>query len=405
MVLDETDGFLYETDGLSRDCLGERMKRDKLSKRAKAREAIRAWIVNGDLGPSHAMPGMRELAAKCDCGLSTVYRAVEELVNDGFIRTEDRSGTYLADVLPHKSDIGLIFYEALDQNTGRFQSCYQQRLYEIARLYQDPVFGRIKPYQGVTPLSEFYGEQSRRELHEDVKAHRLGGLVFTTSPGFLVDPFVEHETSIPRIQICGAPTPEYFTIMPEWRDFYKKACERLRQRGRKRVAFVNVAVHDDSSYSEDTTKSVIHIANRNGLQTSESRVLFANSESSYIVRSMILLLLEYPVSMRPDGIVICDDNLLQASLVGADASGLVLGKDFDMISHANLPLPANEKPEGVMRLGFDMRQVLETAIRAAKRIRRHQASLHYGSCAIPAYFEDELAERPEQLDFDVLQKD
>jgi hypothetical protein len=89
----------------------------------------------------------------------------------------------------------------------------------------------------------------------------------------------------------------------------------------------------------------------------------------------------------PDAIVIADDNLVDAALLGITASGARIGRDVDVIAHCNFPADAPAAAP-VHRLGYDCRRVLDLAL-------DRLADLAAGrpipkATVVQALFEDEL---------------
>ena len=58
--------------------------------------AIRKRILSGEIAPGHKLEPVRELAKKLKHGQATVVRAIATLVQEGYLVTQDRKGTYVA---------------------------------------------------------------------------------------------------------------------------------------------------------------------------------------------------------------------------------------------------------------------------------------------------------------------
>ncbi len=68
-----------------------------LPRHFQLREAIMRDALRNGLSSGDPIPSERELAEKYDVSRVTVRRAVGDLVNEGFLRREDRRGTFIAD--------------------------------------------------------------------------------------------------------------------------------------------------------------------------------------------------------------------------------------------------------------------------------------------------------------------
>jgi len=69
-----------------------------LPRHFQLREAIRRDALRNGLTTGDAIPSERELADTYEVSRVTVRRAISDLVDEGFLRREDRRGTYIADV-------------------------------------------------------------------------------------------------------------------------------------------------------------------------------------------------------------------------------------------------------------------------------------------------------------------
>ena len=63
---------------------------------------LRKIVLTGDFGPSDRFPARTVLEKNLKANPVTLQRAVEELVDDGFLWTKGRSGTFVCRPLPHE---------------------------------------------------------------------------------------------------------------------------------------------------------------------------------------------------------------------------------------------------------------------------------------------------------------
>jgi len=83
------------------------------------------------------------------------------------------------------------------------------------------------------------------------------------------------------------------------------------------------------------------------------------------------LLLAGSRSTRPDGLIVTDDNLVEAVARGLDACGVRIPKDVAVVAHCNhpLPLPADLPFDW---LGYDQGEILANAIDTLANGRLHK---------------------------------
>jgi GntR family transcriptional regulator/MocR family aminotransferase len=65
-------------------------------------EKLRHQILTGAFGPGQQIPSTRVLAADLDISRNTVMNAIEQLIAEGYLEGEAKSGTFVADVIPEE---------------------------------------------------------------------------------------------------------------------------------------------------------------------------------------------------------------------------------------------------------------------------------------------------------------
>src|SRR5262249_54437430 len=101
------------------------------------------------------------------------------------------------------------------------------------------------------------------------------------------------------------------------------------------------------------------------------------------------LLMQLPREERPNGLVICDDNIVEHSLAGLVAANVRVPDDVAVVTHCNFPYP----PPSVLpvtRLGHHIGQTLHTCLDLLDRQRRGETVAKL--TMIPALFEEEAAQ-------------
>jgi len=64
---------------------------------------LRAAILSGRLKPGARLPSTRSLAKQHSLSRGTVVAAFDQLLSEGYIRTQVSSGTYVAPIMPDRS--------------------------------------------------------------------------------------------------------------------------------------------------------------------------------------------------------------------------------------------------------------------------------------------------------------
>jgi DNA-binding LacI/PurR family transcriptional regulator len=111
-------------------------------------------------------------------------------------------------------------------------------------------------------------------------------------------------------------------------------------------------------------------------------------ESSGWARQISLSLFLRRGEERPDGLIVADDNLVEAATAGVAAAGVRPPRDIEIVAMTNFPhAPAAAVP--VTRLGFDISRLVAVGMESLTAQRRagESAPQHV---AMPAVFEKEL---------------
>jgi DNA-binding LacI/PurR family transcriptional regulator len=338
---------------------------------------LRGRITRGDLAPGVQMPTRIEIGQHFNASPDTVQRALQELRRDGYITVKGRRGTYVSPLPPHLKNYGLVFPFHQDQKRRFFSALSQQ-----APLVAQAAGRQISVYYGVNYQTE---HEDYGRLVADVKAHRLGGLIFSSVPSEVVGTPLLDEPNIPRVAIMS-PTTDY--VMPRictsGESFWARAADELLGQGRKNLALLLPPLQD-----AEITKI------RRGL---EERGFFVPRKWIQVVtqhcpeagRNLMELLFDGQ-RQRPDSLIISDDNLVEPALGGVIAAGARVPDEVEIITHCNFPQPVSSVLP-VRRLGFDVRRVLQVCFDTLDGLKAGQNVPSLSQ--IPAQFEGEITEQP-----------
>jgi DNA-binding LacI/PurR family transcriptional regulator len=346
--------------------------------------ALRNQIVSGRMHPGARLPTRVELERRYRAGPMTVQRALDRLSRDGFVVAQGRRGTFVAPRPPHLSRYAMVLPVAGPKASLMFAS-----LLQATGEIQQAQHVTILPYYNVNgrPDSEDY-----QRLVDEVRTHRLAGVIFTTRPILLEDTPLITEPGIPRVGIM-APHPEQTmpAITHDFECFYSSAAAELRRRGRKRIALIsacNVSAHA----TQLTEELFVRCCRARGLMTRECWMQGVNTTSDWSAVRAMQLLMDNKAN-RPDGLIISDDNLVEHATRGLALAGVSIPKQLDVIAHCNYPArPSASMP--VTFLGFDARQVLRACFDSLDQQRKGQKPPQVTQ--LPAQFEHQLHESPHE---------
>ena len=351
-------------------------------KQTMLENAIRNQIVSGELKPGDRLPIWDELERIYSVSRTTVTRAIESLRDDGFVLGSRRRGTRVTDHPPHLYQYGIVYPSHPSRDPGWSQ--FWERMRQAAEKHTSPQNPRFKHYFDVHPARADAEELSR--LNGDVQRQCLAGvIIFYGHPASFYRSNAIKISSVPRVAISSLPTNSEIPIVyPDLAAFDRRAVSELARQGRKRVAvlFTGLTTPDDKAVDQ-----VAALIREFGMQTRPELMLSIPYWHFNWGKHYVQLLMSLEKHLRPDALIIHDDNLVEPALAGIDACGSRMPEDISIVAHCNYPAKQPSRP-GLLRLGFDMDRLLTTSLDYLGRVRdeKNVPSL----TLLPALFEHEL---------------
>ena len=337
------------------------------TKRSRVSREIRQQIVLGDLVPGSRIPSRRDLVKKFSVSPVTAQQALEDLQTQGFIELRHGSGGYVRENSPHLCRYALAF--PCPQGDPEFWSRFSTALlYEAGKLESRHPTIRVPVYYNVDRVFHSADRQEtsseRRALEEEVRNHRLAGVILARTPFTMADSPITNDPIVPRVCISTEGKPNLPAVFVDYQSFSSQALDELKRRKRSRIAIIS-----DFRASSFTTDLVTKGLADRGMTTHPWWIHKVASENIDSARSLIHLLMRGAPEDRPDGIVVTDDNLVEGVSAGLVAAGIRVPTDVDVIAHANFPLPTPTVLP-VVSLGFSVTEILETCLRLLDAQRR-----------------------------------
>lgn len=342
---------------------------------------LRRRIIEGDLKPGSQLPKRVDLEQRFSVSPLTIQRAVDRLIEEGFVYAKTGQGTFVAENPPHLSRYGLVF-PSHPSDRDRWSTFYAALSAE-AQIIQCEAPQKLAIYQGLE-LAE--RQEDRWRLIEEVETHQLAGLIFVFSPQSFVDTPILSEPRMARVAIMQEPAFGVPAVAFDGR--WGRAIEYFKQRGRRRLALLT-----SSTMSQRITENLCASAAEAGMVVHPYWQHAVHPTASEAARNIVHLMCLTSVSERPDALLITDDNLVPHATAGLLAAGMTIPNEMDVVAHANFPYPTTSVVPA-RRLGFDVRHVLQLCLRSIDTQR--QGGTVPAITKFEAVFEDELPpkERP-----------
>jgi hypothetical protein len=323
-------------------------------------EVLRRQIASGQLLPGARLPTRLELRDRFHVSVVTVQDALQRLTEEGFVYARGKGGTLVAPRPPHLAHYGFVSHARPGDDSW---SLFPMGLVQAAANLERERDCRFRFYHGVQSRSQ---NAEYQRLCGDVRAERLAGLVVLHSPEdtLLGSPLVEHPP-LPVVAI-SEPTgyPQVAHVVAAWRAFMARALEHLAENGRRRVALVC-----NEQMREEALAVFVRLAAARGVITRPYWLLPAGHHNPACARNAVHLLF-HDRADRPDGLVLADDNIVDASLAGVLAARVRVPRDLEIVAYCNFPWsPATILP--VKRMGYHAHQILGCCLDIIDRRRKN----------------------------------
>lgn len=320
-----------------------------IAKQSRISEHLRKEIIEGKLPPGGRLPTQVQLVEKFRVSGVTIQRAIDRLSREGFIHTRGRNGTFVTSHPPHLYSYGVVFRDQAHAGRSRYHEMLEAQALRMQRAGDRTV----TIFRGITGHED---NEESRQLLALVRSHQLAGLLLIDGDTFDNTPLLDEpgicRAAIMSRQVASLNCP---IIFPDMTGMVDLALDTLVARGRKRIACL-------------TTVPVFQLVGEYLQQALEARNLIAYPRWMQIVphdipeavRNTVLLLMSSGQE-RPDGLFIVDDNLAEGASTGLVAAGVTVPTDVEVVAHCNFPW-SSPSVLPMQRVGFDTRQILETAV-------------------------------------------
>ena len=348
--------------------------------------AVRDLILRGRWQPGEQLPKRIDLQRTLGVSMSTVQSALDRLIADGFVQVEPTKGTYVHETPPHLKRLAVVFsYQQVDEHPSRWVDAFKRLAADV---------DSIRPYKlaiycGVRadfPSTDYF------RLIEDVREHRIAGIIFGNSPDLVLKTPLFENSRFPRVALSVRSKPEIPENLPlvttDRIAWLKMAMERLAIDNCHKPA---ILWHRQPDLEQ--LKVVDRLLVRHKMINRMNWRQCPGSAHIDQAASVTHLLLDRSREDRPDSLIVADEHLLEGALEGIRRAGLGVREDISVVAHATFPVDTANKSEllGVSRLGFDTKQILEASIAVIDALRKGQRRLD-DQVIEPKFAEDLAAE-------------
>jgi DNA-binding LacI/PurR family transcriptional regulator len=332
------------------------------AKHPKVTQTLRDLIVTGHYVLGQRLPHRDELEVELGASRVTVQTALNTLIAEGFLRSIAGTGTFVSERPPFLKDFAIVFpIPAEEFGTHRFYAALASQAKSIINQRQ----GVLHTYHSIHTISS----DDYIKTLSDACAHRVAGIIFAAVPYHLHDSALLTTPGIPRVAVQQGQNSGFAgsCVYPDIDAMYGVAFERFVALGRQRVAVISC----DPTRSHDTIGA---LAASYGLRCPEGHVLAMHPNWSRECRHLVSLLFSLPKNVRPDALLIADDNIVSDTTAGLLHAGINVPEELSVIAHGNLPLlPASHVPCDYV--AFDAARVIQSCVDSIDAQRQGRAPI------------------------------
>jgi len=328
---------------------------------SRVMQALRQGLVAGTYQPGERLPSQAILTKRYGVSQPTLQRAINLLVEEGFLVSKPRVGVYVHDHPPHISRYALILPRP-SRVPSHITSRFFDSLFHVAATHNEQAIDGIEFKAINLPIGveeKRIANKKFNSLCHEIEQHRFAGLIYAGGVRVIMNQPSVRDSGIPQV-ILGAKDLQYHSVALDHEAFLKMAAQYIHEQGRTRLAVISMA---GSSARQVINQSVVPIK----IPPRWSHAIHIDNAEAAV--NLMRLLLHGDEANRPDALLITDDNLTEYVLAGVLAKGLSVPDDLLIVSHANFAI----KPRPlipVTYLGYDTKEILSAAVRVCRQAKQ-----------------------------------
>ena len=319
---------------------------------------LRRRIVRGTYPPGSRIPPRTAIEREFAASTVTVQKALARLIHEEFLVACNQHGTFVAEHPPHLSNYALL----LAHHHGDRWSQFVCALCDGFATLQQTRGLRILTYFGFPRPSDI---DKYNELLSLAASQRLAGMIFAFLPSLVAGTPLLDDPSMPKAAILtqrmGCPIP---AVCIDYHSFFNSALDYLKEQGRRKIALISI--HDTLEYLGYDIAAGL---SERGMEMRPCWWQRLDMDQAEAARERVHLLMHAGRSERPDGLIISDDNHVEAATAGLVDAGVRVPDDLTVVAHANFPLPTRSYVKA-KRLGFDCVRLIHLAVDSIDAQRR-----------------------------------
>ena len=339
---------------------------------------LRSSILSGEYAPGSRLHTYDELEPMLDVSRATLRHAIGVLKREGFINSVERSGMHVAIRPPHLARYGLIFCDV--ESHDRFQLALMHVAEELSHSGEM----EIVVFHGVHPGSN---HPDWMRLVKDLKSHRLAGLITVAPSEHLEGTGALEDDTLPKIGFRSYPEPGFRRIVLDNKSLIDQAVDWFVSQERRKIAVICAGGAGPSGNGTlDAEVVFAQSCIERGISFRPEWCITVGLDYPKGAQNVAHLLGSLPSEIRPDALLILNDNIVEYACAGLVAAQIQVPRDMAVVVHCCLPWPVPSVLP-LMRIGFDAREALKQTVQMINASRQGEA---VRDAVMPAKFYNDL---------------
>jgi len=345
-------------------------------------EGLYRQIVSRRYAPGSRLPSLTEIARTYSSCRLTAQRAMQHLQSTGHVVIQKRLGAFVAENPPHLSHVGVVFDRTKeDAKKSNHHNAFIAEAFKISRANSSDNGEPLWQFSYYYGRESFDVHEDRDKLIEAVEQHRLAGIIFFGVPPSLENTPAVTWRALPRVAV--GDKWDMTAVNMRHDVFLEKALDYLLSQGRRRIAFVIYGNKPPLEFEQH----VQPMLRRRSMTIRSYWIQGSNIELADYAANAVEALMHCGKEDRPDGLIICDDNLVPAVTQALVKADIDVPAKLEVIAQTNFPYPTPAAVP-VKRLGFDVRRLLDACLDRIYRMSRGEEVAKLTN--FDPVFEDEL---------------
>ncbi len=341
---------------------------------------LRRRIAEGEFSPGEQLPLRQELLEHYEISVSSFQKVVHTLTEEGFLESRGAYGTRVTATPPCRCRVGVLFPSHPVESGLYWDSFWRAFTLAIEQRRRNEPFYSFEFYYNIEAHSE-EGPEYRR-LVEDIRNRRLMGVVVLEH--IRLSPAMEELIGeIPAVFFSerSFPSKNIARIEFDYPGLFDLACQMLAEEGCRRPA-----VLFNPEMTVEFFPDYFASLKRRGLESRPEWFQAAGlgEECGPWLAQSIRLLFSANQAVRPDGLIVMNENLLPVAQSTLAELGLRHGRNLRVVTHCNLPTRNNLRADGLGRSCFDSAQALELSLKLLEECRTSGGCLRREPVSLPA---------------------